>query len=85
MNVHEKSTVFRQGKAMPFSWTEVGFIMDCLEGITLRINLTAEKKRESFSYYKTLIKMTVRFTVLVMLYNIKRPPMSKNKSAKNKS
>lgn len=29
---------------MPFSWTEVGFMMDCPEGITLRINLTAEKK-----------------------------------------
>ena len=44
MNVHEKSTVFRQGKAMPFSWTEVGFMMDCPEGITLIIYLTSEKE-----------------------------------------
>jgi len=29
---------------MSFSWTEPGFMMDCPEGITLRINLTAEKE-----------------------------------------
>ena len=44
MKVHEKSTVFRQGEAMSFSWTEPGFMMDCPEGITLRINLTSEKE-----------------------------------------
>lgn len=44
MKVHEKSTVFRQGEVMPFSWTEVGFMMDCPEGITLRFNLTSEKE-----------------------------------------
>ena len=63
---------------MPFSWTEVGFMMDCPEGVTLRINLTAEKKERVSAITKTLIKMTVRFTVLVILYNNKRPPMSKN-------
>lgn len=45
MKVHEKSAVFRQGEVMPFSWTEVGFMMDCPEGITLRFNLTSEKKK----------------------------------------
>ena len=35
MKVHEKSTVFRQGEVMPFSWTKVGFMMDCPEGVTL--------------------------------------------------
>jgi hypothetical protein len=46
MKVHEKSTVFRQGEAIPFSWTEVGFMMDFPEGITLRINLSSEKERK---------------------------------------
>lgn len=45
MKVHEKSAVFRQGEVMPFSWTEVGFMMDYPEGITLRFNLTSEKEQ----------------------------------------
>ncbi|GAB6106094.1 hypothetical protein JCM19376_00500 [Fusibacter bizertensis] len=53
-------------------------MMDCPEGITLRINLTAEKKERVSVITKTLIKMTVRLTVLVILYNNKRPPITKN-------
>ena len=44
MKVHEKSTVFRQGESMPFSWTEVEFMLNCPEGVTLRIKLTSEKE-----------------------------------------
>jgi len=44
MKVHEKSTVFRQGEDMPFSWTEVGVMMDYPEGVTLRIKLKSEKE-----------------------------------------
>ena len=29
---------------MFFSWTEVGVMVDCPEGITLRFNLTSEKE-----------------------------------------
>lgn len=56
MKVHEKSAVFRQGEVMPFSWTEVGFMLDYLEGITLRINLTADKKIIVKTEYKHLIR-----------------------------
>jgi len=42
--VHEKGIVDRQGKAMPSSWMELGFMMNWQEGITWRDYLKQRKK-----------------------------------------
>lgn len=51
-----KGIIDHQGEVMSFSWTEPGFMMDCPEGITLRINLTPEKKIIVKTEYKDLIR-----------------------------
>lgn len=40
----EQIQTIRQGGSLYFSWTEVGFIVDLPEGLTLRIDLTSEKE-----------------------------------------
>jgi hypothetical protein len=42
---HEKTHIFHQGESMCFLWTEVRFIVNLPEGLTLRIYLTSEKEQ----------------------------------------
>lgn len=39
-----KRQIFHQGGSLSFSWTEVEFIVNLQEGLTLRIYLTSEKE-----------------------------------------